>query len=453
MTLFRDIPKKDKLLSLFNDDYAKTILNYAIDQELNNLRKLIAENKIHKIDEQLLIKNIEKRYNELISGSLKRVVNATGIVLHTNLGRAPLSEDFIHNIKDIVSRYSNLEYDLEKGVRGERYHHVVEYLKIITNCEDALVVNNNAAAVFLINNTFNRGKNVIISRGELVEIGGSFRIPEVIANSGAILKEVGTTNKTKISDYENAIDEDTTMIIKIHKSNYAIIGFTDEVPYREIPKIAQKFGLLSYCDLGSGSIIPGIGCNEPTLSEIYNYGYDLVSCSGDKLFGSVQAGIIIGKKKLIEKLKKNQLLRMLRVDKITLSLLQETLKAYLTNNYNKVKSVNLLGTPLSDLLKKAKKLKRILNRHLSDHFDFEIREIISYTGGGSCPMHEIKSYAVICKSKKIDMNKIENFLRKYHIPIIVRLLDNKVILDVRTIFEDEFVLIKDALVWATNQLS
>ncbi|BAI79781.1 L-seryl-tRNA(Sec) selenium transferase [Deferribacter desulfuricans SSM1] len=451
MNLYRKIPKKDKLLSFFDESYNKRILNYLIDNELEFIRTNIKNGKLQDISESAIIENVKNRYSELINGTLKYVINATGIVLHTNLGRAPISEKLIENIIHILSGYSNLEYNLEKGERGERYHHVVEYLRILTGCEDALIVNNNAAAVFLINNTFNRGKEVLISRSELVEIGGSFRIPEVIKNSGAILKEVGTTNKTKVSDYESNISENTSMIMKVHKSNYSIVGFFEEVDYKVIPEVAKKYNLLSYCDLGSGSLLPIENCNEPLLQDLAKYDYDLISASGDKLLGAVQAGIIIGKKHLINELKKNHLLRMLRVDKLTLSILQETLKCYILGNTNEIKSLSLFAQDKTSLLKKAKKLEKLLKKQNISNLILKIEEVETYTGGGSCPMSTQHSIGLILNHNKIKPNTIEKKLRDFDPPIICRIQNDSIILDLRTIFDSDLKIVANGIKWALSQ--
>ncbi|MGA1861925.1 L-seryl-tRNA(Sec) selenium transferase [Deferribacter thermophilus] len=453
MNLFRNIPKKDKLLSYFDLSYNRKIISYLIDNELDLLREKIKNNEKVEINEANFSSNIKKQYNDLIEGTLKYVINATGIVLHTNLGRAPISENIIKNVLKVLSGYSNLEYNLDLGERGERYHHAVEYLKILTGCEDAIIVNNNAAAVFLINNTFNRNKEVLISRSELVEIGGSFRIPEVIKNSGAILKEVGTTNKTKISDYESNITENTSMIMKVHKSNYAIIGFFEEVDYKDIPQLAKKYNILSYCDLGSGSLNHIKNCNEPLLSDLIGYGYDLVSASGDKLLGSAQSGIILGKKHLIDELKKNQLLRMLRVDKITLAILQETLKLYLLEKFEEIKTNQLFSQSLEILKKKATKLKKLITKiENTNQLDIEIKEIETYSGGGSCPMITQPSIALFITHKSLKPHLLEKMLRKFKPPIISRVQNDKLILDVRTIFEEDLQTIANGLSWAINQL-
>jgi L-seryl-tRNA(Ser) seleniumtransferase len=314
---------------------------------------------------------------------------------------------------------------------------------MITGAEDALVVNNNAAAVFLILNTFSKSKETIVSRGELIEIGGSFRIPDVMEGSGAILKEVGTTNKTKGSDYENAVNENSAMIMKVHTSNYKIIGFTEEVEPKNIPEIAEKNNLISYYDLGSGSIVKTVkNCEEYSIKQMIDSGFDLVSASGDKMLGGPQAGIILGKKQYIDQLKKNPLLRMLRVDKLTLSLLQEVIRNFIMNEYEMVSSFNLLNQPISDIKKRARKLAKLINK---EDFSIKISEDKTYVGGGSCPMTEIETVVIYISSEKYTSSKIEKLLRENKPAIIGRIKNDKFLLDLRTVFDNQLNIIANAL--------
>ncbi len=447
--LFRNIPKMDVILEKFNlNFYGKELLKRIINQILNDLRKDIAEGKMTDIDEENIIELTKERYKKFINGSLKPVVNATGIVIHTNLGRAPLPQQVLQNIKNVVCGYSNLEYDLEIGKRGERYHHVREFLKHLTGAEDALIVNNNASAVFLILNTFCKGKKVLVSRGELVEIGGSFRIPDVMTGSVAILKEIGTTNKTKINDYLENVDAETVMMMKVHTSNYKITGFTEQVEYLDIPKLAKQKKVLSYYDVGSGSITgENIGkCKEPSMKEIVKSGFDLVSFSGDKMLGGPQAGIILGKADLISALKKNPLMRMLRVDKLTLSIIQEILKFYIENRLNFIPSYKMLYENLTDLRLKAEELLKEINKTVElKNLDIKITKSKTFTGGGSCPMEEIDTIVLVLKSKKFSANQLERYFRNYKTPIIGRIKDDKFMLDVRTIFENQFKIIAKSI--------
>ena len=333
MKILRDLPKVDKFIqsSKFEGLNLNLVTKIAKDK-INTLREKILNKEIESFKAEELEDEVKNSYEELFEPSLVPLINATGVILHTNMGRSLIDEDLLKRASMVITNYSNLEYNLKEGTRGERYEHVTNHLKNLLHVEDVLAVNNNASAVFLVLNTFAKGKEAIVSRGELVEIGGSFRIPEVMSQSGAILKEVGATNKTKKSDYENALNENTAMLMKVHQSNFSIEGFSEDTSYADIKEICEANNLIDYYDLGSGYIpnLPyNLSNNEPSLSTILKDNPSLVSFSGDKLFGSVQAGIIAGKKELISKLKKNQLLRMLRVDKITLSILEETIKSYL----------------------------------------------------------------------------------------------------------------------------
>ena len=342
----------------------------------------------------------------------------------------------------IATSYNNLEYDLQKGQRGERYEHITKSLKELLGCEDALVVNNNASAVFLILNTFCKNKEVIVSRGELVEIGGSFRVPEVMSQSGAILKEIGTTNKTHLKDYENAICENTSMLMKVHKSNYEIVGFSSEVKFEDISKLAKEKNLIDYYDMGSGNIdeLPfGLSKNEPSIKELMKLNPSLLSFSGDKLLGSVQAGIIVGKKELIEKLKKNQLLRMLRVDKITLALLEESINLYLKNELDKIPTLKMLNTSIEVLETRAKKVQESLQNILKT----EVLSTNTVVGGGTTPNKKIPTIALSLEFKDFKANKIEALLRENL--IISRIENDKVLLDFRTILEEDLEKLENIL--------
>ncbi len=305
-----------------------------------------------------------------------------------------------------------------------------------------MVVNNNASAVFLILNTFCKNKEAVLSRGELVEIGGSFRVPEVMTQSGAILKEIGTTNKTHLRDYENAINENTAMLMKVHKSNYSIEGFFSEVSFEDISKLAQKNGLIDYFDMGSGHIFDlpfNLSKDEPSILELMKSNPSLLSFSGDKLLGSVQAGIIVGKKELIAKLKKNQLLRMLRVDKITLALLEESLNIYLKNELDKIPTLKMLNTKLEVLKQRA----NILKNSIDNFIKCEVIKSSTMVGGGTTPNKKIPTIALSLEYKNLKANEIEKILRKNL--IISRIENDKVLLDFRTILEKDIAIIEEIL--------
>lgn len=423
----------------------------SIHEELNNIRmnisngcdKSLISNKIEN-----LIENIQKNLLNKKIFSLRKVINASGVVIHTNLGRSVLNDEILENVKNISVGYSNLEYDLEKGERGSRYSHLSEIIKKITGAEDCMVVNNNAAAVMLILSTMAKGKNVITSRSELVEIGGSFRIPDVCRESGAELKEIGTTNKTHLSDYENAIDENTAALFKVHQSNFKILGFTESVSSFELNSLKEKYNIPIIEDLGSGVLIDlskyGLS-HEPTVQECIKNGVDVVSFSGDKLLGGVQAGIIVGKKEYIEKMKKNQLTRALRVDKFTLSALEAVFSYYIDEELaiSKIPTLNMLTIKIDELYNKAQKFIEYLGSN--NEFSYEIIDIDSEVGAGSLPTQKLPSKAVKVISKSFTENELEEKLRNNKIPIIARIHKGNLIFDIRTIFENEFCIIKDAL--------
>lgn len=443
MSLLKSIPKVDKfIMNKAFEGLSRTLITKIAKKTLEELRNDILNNKIEKIDENTLINEVLDSYKDLTSPTLKSLINATGIIVHTNLGRSLLDEKSLTKAIKIATTYNNLEYDLKKGKRGERYEHITKSLQALTSCEDAIVVNNNASAVFLILNTFCKNKEVIVSRGELVEIGGSFRVPEVMNQSGAKLKEIGTTNKTHLRDYENAICEKTSMLMKVHKSNYSIEGFSSEVSFEEIVKIAQQNSLIDYFDMGSGHIIDlpyNLNKDEPSILDIMKYKPSLLSFSGDKLFGSVQAGIIIGKKELIAKIKKNQLLRMLRVDKITLALLEETLNSYLKNELDSIPTLKMLNTKIETLEQRANNLKEKCENFIK----CEVVKTSTMVGGGTTPNKKIPTIALALEYKNYKPNKLEEILRKNS--IISRIENDKVLLDFRTILESDCKKIEEIL--------
>ena len=443
MSLLKSIPKVDKfIMNEAFEGLSRTLITKIAKKTLEELRNDILNNKIEKIDENTLINEVLNSYKDLTSPSLKSLINATGIIVHTNLGRSLLDEKSLTKAIKIATTYNNLEYDLKKGKRGERYEHITKSLQALTSCEDAIVVNNNASAVFLILNTSCKNKEVIVSRGELVEIGGSFRVPEVMNQSGAKLKEIGTTNKTHLRDYENAICEKTSMLMKVHKSNYSIEGFSSEVSFEDIVKIAQQNSLIDYFDMGSGHIIDlpyNLNKDEPSILDIMKYKPSLLSFSGDKLFGSVQAGIIIGKKELIAKIKKNQLLRMLRVDKITLALLEETLNSYLKNELDSIPTLKMLNTKIETLEQRANNLKEKCENFIK----CEVIKTSTMVGGGTTPNKKIPTIALTLEYKNYKPNKLEEILRKNS--IISRIENDKVLLDFRTILESDCKKIEEIL--------
>lgn len=388
---------------------------------------------------------------------LQKTINATGVVIHTNLGRAPLSSEVVRNSLQTIQNYSNLEYDLESGGRGSRHDYLKELIVRLTGAEDAIVVNNNAAAVLLILSTFAQGKEVVVSRGELVEIGGSFRIPSVMSQGGAKLVEVGTTNKTHEEDYEQAIHEETALLMKIHTSNYDIVGFTKSVGIAELKKISEKYQLPLVEDLGSGVLVDlrryGIRY-EPTVQDSIRKGADIVSFSGDKLLGGPQAGIIVGKKEYISRMKKNQLLRALRVDKVIISLLYQTFLSYFDEELMKknIPVMRMLSLENEKIYESAQRLYSLLDPP-EESFKAEVLPCKSQVGGGSLPTEEMDSWGVFISSPIGKIPFLERALRLSKEHIIARIQNDRLILDMRTVFEEDIERIADCLnrIWGGHQ--
>ena len=440
MQNLRTLPQINKILNHKPfKDYNKGILARISRELLNSIRSNL---KDEEINEEKIYAQINKNYKAFEKKALKPLINATGIVMHTNLGRSVIDEKSWQRAKQIACSYSNLEYDLESGSRGNRYDYTGYLLSTLFGCEDALVVNNNASAVFLVLNTFGKGGRCVISRGELVEIGGGFRMPEVMKESGAILAEVGTTNKTRLSDYENALDENTKMLVKVHRSNFDIVGFKQDTSLEEVASLAKERGIISYYDLGGGAA-SSLACfnSEPAPQKLIKTGVDLLSFSGDKLFGSVQAGIILGKKELIAKLRKNQLLRMLRSDKITLALLASTVLSYLDKDYNSVPTVFLLSRSTSELKSVAKRINNSCKNIAS------IIDTATFGGGGTLPNVKIQSVALAFRAKK--GQKIENLERDFRQKGVIGRIENQCfLLDLRSVLPSD----ESALITAINSI-
>lgn len=415
--------------------FVKTIVREVIALE----RKRLADNAEARTSLEKVVDLVIQRLNEKTTASLRPVVNATGVILHTNLGRSLFNKKVTEEINAVSTHYSTLEYDVLKGQRGSRYQHVVEILKQLTGAEDALVVNNNAAAVMLVLDTLVRDKQIITSRGELVEIGGSFRVPEIITSVNGTLHEVGTTNKTHLADYEKAINEDTGAILKVHTSNYKIVGFTHSVSESELVTLSRTHAIPLITDLGSGLMVDlsryGI-TDEPTVPETAKYS-DIVSFSGDKLLGGPQAGIIVGKKRYIEQIKQNQLLRALRIDKLTLAALEATLRIYLTspNVIEQIPTLTMLTVAEATLKKRAEKLATRLTKLPSVSVAAVAGE--SEVGGGTFPGFKLPSFLVEMKAEGVSTATLEERLRRSKTPIIVRIQNDKLQFDVRTLTDDE----------------
>ncbi|MBM7613856.1 L-seryl-tRNA(Sec) selenium transferase [Alkaliphilus hydrothermalis] len=422
----------------------------SIQRERNKLLNMKDEQlENYRIEENKLIQSTIGACEEFMSMNLKEVVNGTGVVLHTNLGRALLSDEIKEAVWSVASGYSTLEINVGTGKRGSRYSHVVEIIKNITGAEDALVVNNNAAAVLLVLGTMAKNKEVIVSRGELVEIGGSFRIPEVMEQSGAKLVDVGATNKTHLRDYENAIGEDTAVLLKVHTSNYKILGFTDEVTLEEMVELGKRTKVPVVEDLGSGVLVnlQKYGLTyEPTVQDSVKAGVDIITFSGDKLLGGPQAGIIIGSKKWIEKMKKNPLTRAFRVDKLTMAALEATLKYYLDEEeaIKKLPTLRMITETIEPIHQRAVALLNIILKENLD-VDIKIKDDYSQVGGGSLPLEKLPTKVLQLTSSKLSVNQLEEGLRLNKTPIITRIQGDKLIIDLRTIKERDFPIICDAL--------
>ena len=445
-TLLRNLPKVDKVINLLNEkeffkDKPYKEVYDAVNEGINFFRKGILEEVITQYSIEDIENEITKSLTKNLEFNFKRVINGTGTILHTNLGRALFSKELIEHLQNSLCGYSNLEFDLKTGERGSRYSHVEDLIAKVTGAEAALVVNNNAAAVMLCLNEFSKNTEVIISRGELVEVGGSFRIPDIMELSSAKLVEVGTTNRTHLADYQKAINENTSMLLKVHTSNYHISGFTKSVSNKEIAELAKEHRIISMEDLGSGVLIDFSKYGqkkEPTIFESLNSGIDLTTFSGDKLLGGPQCGVIIGKRELISKLKKNQFLRAFRVCKMTISALEFTFKQYVDEKVaiEKNPTLNRILEPIGEVFKRAEILKNLLK---DIEIDSEIIETKAIIGGGSMPDATIDSYGVAITS--LDGKQVETAFLKEDTPIVGRVQNNQFFIDLKTIHSDEYSII------------
>ena len=452
----KNIPSVDELLSdhrvqdhlqKYQRTFVVQLLREAIDAARTRLRLSDSEVDRSQIS-AWICQDLQQRIETLTQGTLKRVINGTGVVLHTNLGRAPLSKTALNYLHEMGTFYNNLELDLEKGERGSRYVHVEELLCRLTKAEAALVVNNNAAAVLLGLNTLAQGKEVIVSRGQLVEIGGAFRIPEVMKLSGALLKEVGTTNKTYLRDYAEAIGEDTGLLFAAHTSNYKIEGFTAEVALSDLVKLGREANLPVMKDLGSGILfIPpscGLG-DEPTVQQCVEAGADVVTFSGDKLLGGPQAGIIVGRKEYVEAMKKNQLTRALRVDKLTIAALEATLIEYLAGFPERnLPVIHMLSLSGDELRQRAERLVEILNAAIGKQaFLQNIRmvEVEDMVGGGAYPTYRLPGYGVEIEFQDVKLETVAACLRQQDPAVLTRRQEDRMLISVRTLLEGDAAIL------------
>lgn len=452
------LPGVDHVLGLcgalpFFKDIPKTVIVSSIRKILETLRigilgadRDIAE---ESLSDAHITEAVMAAVEKATAPNLKPLVNATGVVVHTNLGRSLLPDAVVENIALIAGRYSNLEYDLDAGKRGSRYASVEDLLCEISGAQAAMAVNNNAGAVLLCLETFARNKEVIVSRGELVEIGGSFRVPDVMAKSGGILREVGTTNRTHMRDYENAIEENTALLLKVHRSNYNIIGFTAEVSLKELVELGARHRVPVMEDLGSGTFIDfskyGL-VKEPTVQESVAAGTDIVTFSGDKLLGGPQAGIIVGKKSTVDQIKQNPLARALRIDKLTLAALESTLRLYRDEEkaVRMIPTLRMLTMNIGEIETRASNLVEELKNIDKSRLEISLVERSSKAGGGALPLLELPSRCLRIRLQGMSANALEKSLRENDPPIIGRIEDDACIMDPRTLRDDDLPIIGKA---------
>ena len=382
---------------------------------------------------------IARHLSSAMEFSLKPVINATGVVLHTNLGRAPLAESAIRRIREVVGRYSNLEFDIAAGERGKRDAHVERLFSRLLNQEGVsgirtVVVNNCAAAVMLALNTLAEGGEVIVSRGELVEIGGSFLVPDVMAKSGAVLREIGTTNRTRLADYAAAITDKTRLLLRVHRSNFAIIGFTEQPSLEELAALGRKHNIPVMEDLGGGALLPlrALGINESGVMESLHAGADLITYSGDKMLGGPQAGLLSGREDLIKRVRSNPLFRALRVDKLTYAALEATLMEYIRQNHDAIPFARMMRLPAPEIRARAEALQAQLSS--ATHLQTEIISGESLVGGGSAPTSSLPTFLLAVTAQSLSADELATRLRHHHPPIVARVEEGRVLFDLRTVF-------------------
>jgi L-seryl-tRNA(Ser) seleniumtransferase len=457
-SLFRKIPSVDVLLAHPRIEEAlagnpRALVIRAIHEILEAIRVTIQKDGTvpeEYLKTDTIVDHIAVRIDQLSMPSLRNVVNATGVVVHTNLGRSLLADRVLEKFAPLAGGYSNLEYSLEQGRRGSRYTHVEYLLKELTGAEAGMVVNNNAAAVLISLETLAKGKEVVVSRGQLVEIGGAFRIPDVMRKSGATMVEVGTTNKTHLKDYEAAIGPDTALLLKVHTSNFQIVGFTEEVPLSDLVQLGQKHGIPVLEDLGSGCLLDfsdyGM-IREPTVQEALEQGVGVITFSGDKLLGGPQAGIILGQKDLVTAIRENQLNRALRIDKLTLLALEETLRMYRDPQLaiKDIPTLRMICSSYESLLEKADQLHALIGGMDTENFSLEQMDGHSKVGGGALPLQKLKTRLLSLIPGRLSAQKMEKHLRTSEPPIIARVEKDRLMLDVRTLQERDFQVVAQAI--------
>jgi L-seryl-tRNA(Ser) seleniumtransferase len=457
--LLRRLPAVDRVLELAHSEGGfewapRSVVVNAIRTVIEDERRLIREDGGARaedaVSETAIMERVKAAVRQAMRPNLRPLINATGVVVHTNLGRSLLAPEAVENLQSVGARYSNLEYDLERGRRGSRYTAVRDLLCEITGAQDAMVVNNNAGAVLLSLESLARNRKVIVSRGELVEIGGSFRIPDVMSKSGAALLEVGTTNRTHLEDYESAIDAGTGLLLKVHCSNYSIVGFTAQVSLAELVALGARHGLPVMEDLGSGTFIDfsryGL-MKEPTVQESVASGPDVVTFSGDKLLGGPQAGLIVGRREIIERIRKNPLTRALRIDKLTLAALESTLRLYRDEEraVTVIPTLRMLTEPEAAIAARADQLAQRLAAAGDARLTVDIVSLPSKAGGGALPLFELPSRCVRLRVEGVSVNALESRMRLSDPAVIGRIEDDRYVMDARTIQQEEIGMVASVL--------
>ncbi|MGC2718636.1 MAG: L-seryl-tRNA(Sec) selenium transferase [Candidatus Acidiferrales bacterium] len=452
----RELPSVDQLLarravSALVSEHGRPIVVRAARSAIAEMRRAIGRGGTPDgvSDAETLVR---AQVASALAPSLRRVINATGVILHTNLGRAPLSTEAASAIAATSTRYSNLEYDIAAGKRGRRDVHTSAALAELAGAEAAIVVNNNAAAIFLVLHALAKGQEVVVSRGELIEIGDGFRIPDIMTESGAVLREVGTTNRTHTRDYESAINEHTRLILRVHPSNFHITGFTGRPSLEELVGVGQKFHVPVYEDLGSGCLadLAGTGVAEPSVRASCIAGADVVTYSSDKLLGGPQAGIIAGKRERIEKIRRNPMFRVLRVDKLTIAALEVTARAYLRGAIDEIPALRMIRTTAEEVRVRSEKFCARAVEAIPRGTRMTVVPGFSVVGGGSTPDQQLESYVIAIEGEALAPVRLEERLRRAAVPVIARIENDRLIFDLRTVRADEESELLDALVNATQ---
>ena len=463
-SLLRSLPSVSSLLehetvTEWLNGFSRATVTASLQATVDTYREAILAGEHDEVVEVAdLLAQAEQDLVERCTPSLRRVINATGVVLHTGLGRAPLSDAAVEALVEAASGYCNLEYDLASGERGKRTAHVVDLLTDVTGAEAATVVNNNAAATLLILQTFAAGREVLVSRGQLIEIGGSFRLPDIMRASGATLTEVGTTNRTRVADYERAINEHTAMLLRAHPSNYRIVGFTQDVGISELCELASRHRVLAVDDLGSGALVDpayhGLP-DEPSVADSIAAGADLTCFSGDKLLGGPQCGIIVGRADLIDQLNANPLMRTYRVGKLTLLALEATIRGYLDveEALATIPTLTMLTASTKNLATRATKLAEQLSAAVPDEH-FYVCSDVSVAGGGSMPGHELETVVVQWRPVEASADEMAAALREADVPVVARIRDDAICFDLRTLRDgdfDDLIAAVSASVWGEEE--